>query len=123
MQDGRFPQYSSIAHLPPILQIQVQRVQYDVKNKQTYKSDAHLRLREEIYLDRYVDSEEPTLLQKRKQSWRWKEEFGRLAAKKAELLQTEVILKSWFHNRKEGLLTAVLNYRRLILAFRMGWVS
>ena len=90
IEEGNFPQYTSIARLPPVLQIQVQRVQYDVKNKKTYKSDAHLRLRETIFLDRYMDVEDEVLLQRRQETWRWKEELDRLEARRRELLQTEV---------------------------------
>ncbi|KAI9816932.1 MAG: ubiquitin-specific protease ubp2 [Phylliscum demangeonii] len=90
MKDGRVRQYTSIAELPPILQIQVQRVQYDVENKKTYKSEAHLELREQIFLDRYMVSgaDEP-MLRKRVQTWRWKEELCALDERKQGLLQTE----------------------------------
>lgn len=90
MKDGSFVQYTSIAHLPPILQIQVQRVQYDVENKKTYKSEAHLQLRETIHLDRYVDAKEPMLLRRRQETWKWKERLKQLEEKKRELLETEV---------------------------------
>lgn len=91
MKDGRFMQYTSISRLPRILQIQIQRVQFDVKNKKTYKSDAHLRLREKIYLDRYmVSRRDPVILEKRKETWRWKDELRKLEEKKMRLLQTEV---------------------------------
>lgn len=96
IKNGKFPQYTSIAHPPPILQIQVQRVQYDVQNKKTYKSEAHLRLRKTIYLDRYMDRDEDdeeddrALLERRRESWRWKEELRRLETKRQALLKTEV---------------------------------
>lgn len=90
LKDGRFMQYTSIAELPPILQIQVQRVQFDAKNKKTYKSDAHLQLRDRIFLDRYVVSKDPVILQKRQETWQWKEELIRLEERKSALQQTEV---------------------------------
>lgn len=90
VEGGKVRQYSSVAQLPPILQIQIQRVQYDVKNKKTYKSDAHLRIRETIYLDRYMDSTDPTVLQKRQEMWRWKAELEQLESRRAALTNTEV---------------------------------
>ncbi|PWY99438.1 cysteine proteinase [Testicularia cyperi] len=40
---------------PPLLQIQLQRVQYDRKTMRAFKSQAHLEMDETIYVDRYVD--------------------------------------------------------------------
>jgi ubiquitin carboxyl-terminal hydrolase 25/28 len=90
IREGKFPQYTTIAQLPPVLQIQVQRVQYDVTNKKTYKSEAHLRLRHTIYLDRYMDLPHTEMHEKRQQSWRLKECRQMLAARKNDLLQTQV---------------------------------
>ncbi|KAI9840285.1 MAG: ubiquitin-specific protease ubp2 [Thelocarpon superellum] len=90
LADGTFPQYTSIARLPPILQIHVQRVQYDKESKKMYKSDSHLKLRETIYLDRYLESSDPVVLEKRRATWRWKEELRRLEARREELSKTEV---------------------------------
>lgn len=98
-------QYTSIAHLPPVLQIQVQRVQFDVKTKKTYKSDAHLRLRERIYLDRYMVSKDPVILQKRQEAWRWKDQLRELEEKKLRLLQTEVCYHEF---RRDGILIYLL---------------
>lgn len=94
LKDGKARQYTSIANLPPILQIQVQRVQYDVKNKKVYKSDAHLGIKETIFLDRYMDSKDPALLQKRQETWRWKAELEELEATRAALNQIEVVCLS-----------------------------
>ncbi|KAI9813536.1 MAG: ubiquitin-specific protease ubp2 [Thelocarpon impressellum] len=90
LEDGSFPQYTSIAQLPPILQIHVQRVQYDKESKKMYKSDSHLKLRETIYLDRYMDSRDPSLLEKRRQSWKWKEDLRRLETRREALGGTDV---------------------------------
>ena len=90
LEDGSFPQYTSIAQLPPILQIHVQRVQYDKESKKMYKSDSHLKLRETIYLDRYMDSRDPSLLQRRRETWRWKDELKRLEARRKVLTRTDV---------------------------------
>lgn len=40
---------------PPLLQIQLQRVQYDRVTMRTFKSQAHLDMPETLYVDRYMD--------------------------------------------------------------------
>lgn len=44
---------------PPILQIQLQRVQFDRTRGVAYKSQAHLQAAEDLYMDRYLDAEVP----------------------------------------------------------------
>ncbi|KAL4908121.1 hypothetical protein BDW74DRAFT_146881 [Aspergillus multicolor] len=83
-------QYATISKVPPILQIQVQRVQFDAVKKRSFKSTHHLDLKETIYLDRYMDTPNPELLRRRKQTWEWKDLVRKLEARRAELLrQTE----------------------------------
>lgn len=83
-------QYGTISKLPPILQIQVQRVQFDQVKKASFKSTHHLALKETIYLDRYMDSNKHNLDERRRECWRWKDELRKLRARKAELIDTEV---------------------------------
>lgn len=40
---------------PPLLQIQLQRVQFNRATLQAYKSQAYVKLSETIYLDRFLD--------------------------------------------------------------------
>ncbi|KKZ64949.1 hypothetical protein EMCG_09145 [[Emmonsia] crescens] len=82
-------QYGAISKLPPVLQIQVQRVQFDQVKKTSFKSTHHLELKELIYLDRYMDSNKHNLDDRRRECWRWKDELRRLRARKAELIDTE----------------------------------
>ncbi|KAL9584135.1 MAG: hypothetical protein Q9212_002294 [Teloschistes hypoglaucus] len=84
------PQYTTITHLPPVLKIHVQRVQYDRQRGSAFKSINHLELKETIYMDRYMDSDDDDLLQRRKESWEWKEELRQLEARKLELTETEL---------------------------------
>jgi len=83
-------QYASISKLPPILSIQVQRVQFDQEKKSTFKSLNHLELKEEIYMDRYMDTTDADIMQRRKTCWRWKDELRSLEARRAALTTTEV---------------------------------
>ncbi|KAL3461408.1 hypothetical protein BJX64DRAFT_261027 [Aspergillus heterothallicus] len=82
-------QYATISKLPPILQIQVQRVQFDAVKKRSFKSTHHLDLRETIYLDRYMDTRHPEILKRREQCWEWKDALRVLEARRAELLRQE----------------------------------
>ncbi|PWN53231.1 cysteine proteinase [Violaceomyces palustris] len=57
---------------PPILQIQLQRVQYDRLSMRAYKSQAHLDMDQTLYMDRYLDfdaanpDDQPRLEKKRR---------------------------------------------------------
>ncbi|KAK6524616.1 ubiquitin-specific protease ubp2 [Arthrobotrys megalospora] len=80
--------YLSITALPSILQIQIQRVQFNRATKSSYKSNAPLAFGERIFLDRYMASGEDGdkgLMQRREQSWKWKAELERLEKRKGEL--------------------------------------
>ncbi|KAL4930727.1 ubiquitin-specific protease UBP2 [Aspergillus undulatus] len=107
VEDSVAEQYATISKLPPILQIQVQRVQFDSVKKRSFKSTHHLDLKETIYLDRYMDTRQAEILNRRKQCWEWKDTLRKLEARRAELeRQTE----------SDGLSTAtLLNSARDIL--------
>ncbi|KAE8394184.1 hypothetical protein BDV23DRAFT_148047 [Aspergillus alliaceus] len=78
-------QFSAISKLPPVLQVQVQRVQFDPVKKRSFKSTHHLELKETIYLDRYMDTQQPDILNRRRQCWEWKNTLRTLEARRAEL--------------------------------------
>ncbi|EEH48859.2 ubiquitin-specific protease UBP2 [Paracoccidioides brasiliensis Pb18] len=82
-------QYGTISRVPPVLQIQVQRVQFDQVKKTSFKSTHHLELKEMIFLDRYMDSNKHHIDDRRRECWRWKEELRKLRARKDELLYNE----------------------------------
>ncbi|KAL8853990.1 MAG: hypothetical protein Q9221_001113 [Calogaya cf. arnoldii] len=89
--DGTFqPQYSTISQLPPVLNILVQRAQYDKKQSSTFKSVNHLELEETIYMDRYIDTDDKDLIQRRKESWDWKRQLRQLEARREDLIQTDL---------------------------------
>lgn len=79
-------QYASISDLPDILQVMVQRAQYDRTNMRIYKSNHHLALNETIYLDRYMDANEnSSLMERRKECWDWTEKLACLQGRRSEL--------------------------------------
>lgn len=90
LEGGKAPQYTTISQIPPVLQILVQRVQYDQEKGSSFKSVNHLDFKETIYMDRYMDFLEDDLIQRRRESWEWKKELKRLEFRKAELTTTDV---------------------------------
>lgn len=84
------PQYTSISQLPPILQVHVQRVQFDMEKKSVFKSNHHLELKETIYLDRYMDSSDADLMQRRRECWEMKKQLANLEFRRAELATSDV---------------------------------
>ena len=84
------PQYTSISQLPPILQVHVQRVQFDTERRTVFKSNHHLELKETIYMDRYMDSSDADLLQRRRECWEWKKQLANLESRRAELATSDV---------------------------------
>ncbi|PCH34498.1 cysteine proteinase [Wolfiporia cocos MD-104 SS10] len=49
----------SLVDLPPLLQIQLQRVQFDRETQQAYKSQAYVKFDEAIFMDRFLDTGDP----------------------------------------------------------------
>ncbi|KAF8259478.1 hypothetical protein EI94DRAFT_1834394 [Lactarius quietus] len=49
----------TLVDLPPVLQIQLQRVQWDRETGQSWKSQAYVKFEETICLDRFLDSANP----------------------------------------------------------------
>ncbi|KAJ8084920.1 ubiquitin-specific protease ubp2 [Marasmius tenuissimus] len=61
----RVPIEISLLKLPPLLQIQLQRVQFNRELVQSWKCQAYVKFEETIYMDRFMDTADP---EKRKQS-------------------------------------------------------
>lgn len=49
----------TLVELPPILQIQLQRVQFNRETLQPYKSQAYVKFGENLYMDRFLDTADP----------------------------------------------------------------
>ncbi|OJJ49211.1 hypothetical protein ASPZODRAFT_111904 [Penicilliopsis zonata CBS 506.65] len=82
-------QYGAISKLPPVLQIQVQRVQFDPVKKSSFKSTHHLELLDTIYMDRYMDTQNLEILNRRRECWQWKNKLKTLEARRDELLRKD----------------------------------
>ena len=66
--------YKSLQSLPPLLQINITRIDYD-KEKGSFKSDKTVTLFDELYLDRYVDTSHDQILAKRRACWKWRQQL------------------------------------------------
>ncbi|GAA5867533.1 hypothetical protein JCM1840_002542 [Sporobolomyces johnsonii] len=77
----------SLVDVPPILQIQLQRVQYDREKQRIYKSNAHLTYPETIRMDRYleVDETDAGAIEKRERTNEKRELLEKTKARLAEL--------------------------------------
>ncbi|CCH46847.1 Ubiquitin carboxyl-terminal hydrolase [Wickerhamomyces ciferrii] len=75
-----------ITKLPEILQIQIQRVYYDIELQRPYKSTQALPFPETIYMDRYLDTDDKDIIQRREDVENWKTEIRDLQARKERLL-------------------------------------
>lgn len=96
--------YISIVDLPPILAIQLDRVEFDTASRQAKKNNGHVQLMETIYLDRYLD--EPlnsALMQRRQQTWTMKEEYARISARMKDLAANEVRIRILCKNAADSL--------------------
>lgn len=80
------PQHFSIINLPPILQIVIQRTQYDKAKNLASKNQNPVTFPETIYLDRYMDSDsDSSLMRRRREAWKWKKELRKLEARQQVL--------------------------------------
>lgn len=84
--------YTSITQAPPILQINIQRAQWDRGRGDRVKNNNHVVLPEVLYLDRYLDEgpDQVELLDRRKETWRWKQELQQKEDRHLELSKTQV---------------------------------
>ncbi|KAL9067155.1 MAG: hypothetical protein Q9157_006897 [Trypethelium eluteriae] len=85
--DGGIVQgHTAIESRPPVLGMQVERGGWDDTKKQSYKIENHLQLEDIIYLDRYMDSDDPQLNRMKQQKWQWRKERAALQAERAILV-------------------------------------
>jgi ubiquitin carboxyl-terminal hydrolase 25 len=78
---------TTVTYLPPILQIQIVRAQYNRTSGAGYKENTHLELESKIYMDRYMDSTDVELTTRQDDYWKWKLELEHVQRCKAGLLQ------------------------------------
>jgi len=85
-------QYRSILELPPLVQINMPRIGFNRETKEAYKSDAPMRLYDELYLDRYCEGAAPDVLERRRSAWGWRKNLLELKKEQKALQGTSVEL-------------------------------
>lgn len=83
---GEVKRELAIKKFPTILQIQIQRVYYDRERFMPYKSIEPLPFESDIYLDRYADTDDVKLLQKREETAELKRQLRSFKERQKELL-------------------------------------
>jgi hypothetical protein len=79
---------TNVSYLPPVLQIQIVRTQFNRSVGAGYKENAHLELESRIYMDRYMVAEDdPEMSLRQDDYWRWKAELEIVLQKRAQLLR------------------------------------
>ncbi|EGW34075.1 uncharacterized protein SPAPADRAFT_134218 [Spathaspora passalidarum NRRL Y-27907] len=89
LDEGLFKRSITINELPDILQFHVQRVMFDREKLMAYKSIEPIPFSDTIYLDRYLDTQDPEILQKREEVFKWKREINELMETKKDILHID----------------------------------
>ena len=76
------PQYTTISLLPPILQIHINRADFDREKQTNIKSNHLFDFTDTLYMDRYTDLADTELIERRDQKWAWKKELSDLEGHK-----------------------------------------
>jgi ubiquitin carboxyl-terminal hydrolase 25/28 len=86
--------YKSIEALPPLLQINIPRIGYDVTRAAgaSFKSTECVSLKDVLYLDRYCDVSHENTLPKRRQCWGWRRQLEALKREQKLLSKTSTDL-------------------------------
>jgi len=89
-QDGT-KAYTSVARLPPVLTIALDRVDWNQEAKRQEKLNHHVDVPETIYMDRYLESaSDSDLLNRRQQTWEMKKELAALSVRRTFLEEKHV---------------------------------
>lgn len=78
----------TISELPNILQIQIQRVQFDRVRLIPVKSNDPIPFEEKLYMDRYLETDDETVIRKRKEIFHWRRRVELLTRKREEIMKT-----------------------------------
>lgn len=89
LEEGRAHKVQTLSKVPEIIQFHVQRVLFDRERLIPYKLLEVIPFSENIYLDRYLDTEDPEILRKRQEVHTWKARMSELHAQKDALLQLD----------------------------------
>ena len=88
LEDGPVKRSLTITELPKILQIQIQRVQFDRIQLRPVKSNDPIPFEEKLYMDRYLETDDEVIINKRKEIFQWRRRVEELSKIKADLTST-----------------------------------
>ncbi|KAK3720578.1 ubiquitin-specific protease ubp2 [Vermiconidia calcicola] len=93
-EDPSMEAFKSVKSLPPLLQINMPRIGYDKDRAggAAFKSTECIRLEDELFLDRYLDTSHPSTLPKRRQCWGWRKQLQSLRREQRALAKTTMDL-------------------------------
>ncbi|KAI8366547.1 hypothetical protein BD560DRAFT_400644 [Blakeslea trispora] len=80
----------TVKSFPPILQVLVQRVQFDRATANVYKSNAYVQFDKTIYLDRYIEDNFEELKEKRAQVAAWRTELETVSQEVKKLTHSNI---------------------------------
>ena len=89
LEEGKVKMSATILKTPEILQFHVQRVLFDRERLIAYKSLEVIPFGENIYLDRYLDTDDTEVLSKRQEVFEWKTEISKLSEEKLAILKVD----------------------------------
>lgn len=99
------PQYTTISLLPPILQIHINRADFDREKQTNVKSNHLFDFTDTLYMDRYTDLADAELIERRDQKWAWKKELSDLEGHKtipeASACEDIRLLRGWLEQINE----------------------
>lgn len=90
LEDGDVKKSLTIFDLPEVLQFHVQRVLFDRERLMAYKSLEPIPFEEEIFLDRYLETDDVSIRTKREEVFEWKTRIKALKQEKENLLLVDL---------------------------------
>lgn len=84
------PQYTTISLLPPILQVHINRTDFDRAKQTNVKSNHLFDFQDILYMDRYLDLANDDLVKRRTQKWTWKKQLSNLEARQKQMTEDNV---------------------------------
>ncbi|GMM47562.1 ubiquitin-specific protease [Pichia kluyveri] len=87
LEDGEVKRSLTILELPKILQIQIQRVQFDRVRLIPVKSNEPIPFEEKLYMDRYLETDDQIIINKREEVFNWRRRVEDLNIRKNEILK------------------------------------
>ncbi|EJS41725.1 ubp2p [Saccharomyces arboricola H-6] len=86
---GNVKRTVAVTTFPTILQVQIQRVYYDRERFVPFKSIEPLPFKEVIYMDRYADTEDPSLVAKKEETEQMQRKLKLMKDRQRELLSRD----------------------------------